>query len=173
MGLLFLMTFGLLVFTEHGEWKIFLFSMSCCVMPCGVAIWQGMAFIHQVHNTRDDRPYLSGGVQSEDLEKMSGVSEMIREGAEAFLATQYKKIAVTAGVASVVLFVVYLFREPPKEEDVNRFTAACAVTLSFLLGAACSSASGYAGLALAVHANLAVARCAVEVAPFPDSEIDA
>jgi len=97
-----------------------------------------------------------------EIAAMSRVAEMIREGAEAFLSVQYHRIFLTSIVTTVLLFFIYIFRDPPALSSLGRGTVAVAVVISFLLGAACSSAAGYCGLSLAVHGNLKVALAAAE-----------
>jgi hypothetical protein len=75
---------------------------------------------------------------------MRAVSEPIREGAEAFFATQYTAIAKIAGVVSATLVFLYLLRPPTF--GVPTTLLALLVGVSFLLGAACSAFAGFVGL---------------------------
>ena len=80
---------------------------------------------------------------------MTEVSDAIREGADGFFATQYGLISKLAIALSVVIYLIYSARALTKEQEdagLSRQTFACLTTFSFLLGAACSGASGYVGM---------------------------
>ena len=84
--------------------------------------------------------YLARGVVRSDpgTETMVAISDAIHVGAMAFLAREYRTLVVFAIVVSLVLGVV-----------VGYGTAIC-----FLVGAACSAATGYAGMWIALKANV-------------------
>jgi len=84
---------------------------------------------------------------------MQEIASAIREGAEAFMARQYKTIAIMAVVLAAVLYGGYL---------AYPLTAPLAmkVVFSFLVGAACSGLSGYTGMFVSIRANLRTAAAA-------------
>jgi K(+)-stimulated pyrophosphate-energized sodium pump len=83
-------------------------------------------------------------------DKMREISAAIQEGAGAYLARQYKAV----GVVAVVLFVL-LWGAGIWSETFGLLTA-----VGFLIGAAASALSGYAGMAIAVRANVRTAESA-------------
>lgn len=91
---------------------------------------------------------------------MRGVSEPIREGSEAFFATQYTAIAKIALVVSVTLLFLYMLRPPTF--GVPTLMLAVLVAISFLLGAACSAFAGFVGLWVSVRANVRVTEAATK-----------
>ena len=70
-------------------------------------------------------------------------SEAVREGAEAFLKSEYKILAIFVIVVAIVLLI--LGKASPSMSPWTAF--------AFVLGALCSMASGYAGMSIAVRAN--------------------
>ena len=85
--------------------------------------------------------------------EMQEIAAAIREGAEAFMARQYKTIAIMAVVLAAVLYAGYA---------IYPLTAPLAVkvVISFLIGAACSGISGYTGMFVSIRANLRTAAAA-------------
>jgi K(+)-stimulated pyrophosphate-energized sodium pump len=85
--------------------------------------------------------------------EMQEIAASIREGAEAFMARQYKTIAIMAIVLAILLYAGYRFYP---------LTAPLAtkVVISFLIGAACSGISGYTGMFVSIRANLRTAAAA-------------
>jgi len=99
--------------------------------------------------------YLARDVLSRDrgTPAMQQVAEMIFEGAMAFLSRQYRTIAWLAAVTAVVIGVlVGIFA---KDSGQGVLTA-----IAFLLGAFCSSISGYIGMYISVRSNLRTASAA-------------
>jgi K(+)-stimulated pyrophosphate-energized sodium pump len=70
-------------------------------------------------------------------------SDAVREGAEAFLKSEYKILAIFVIVVAIVLFVVGKINP-----SMSPWTA-----FAFVLGALSSMAAGYAGMSIAVRAN--------------------
>ncbi len=82
--------------------------------------------------------------QGAGSEKMVQIGNHIREGAMAFLAREYKVLAIFVLAVSVLLLVGY--------EGALRF-----VTLSFVVGAFCSALAGMIGMRVATAANVRTA----------------
>ncbi len=82
-------------------------------------------------------------------EKMQVIGQAVQEGAQAFLARQFKTLAVFAAIAFLALFVL------PGDASV-RFGR----SIFFVVGASFSAAIGYLGMSLAVRANVRVAAAA-------------
>src|SRR3989338_3649781 len=77
-------------------------------------------------------------------EKMQQIASAIKEGAMAYMARQYKTIAIFAVIIAVALF--FLFSLP--------------VALGFILGAILSAVSGYIGMSLSVRSTVRTAQSA-------------
>ncbi|MDZ7289629.1 MAG: sodium-translocating pyrophosphatase [candidate division KSB1 bacterium] len=90
---------------------------------------------------------------------MRTISDAIREGAEAFLARQYKTIyALTIPVAAII-FILYAFMRPATEHDPVPSTVQLAtyVAASFIFGAICSGIAGYMGMFVSIRSNIRTA----------------
>ncbi len=85
--------------------------------------------------------------------EMRVISDAIREGAEAFLARQYKTIGILAVVISVIVFLGYNFS--PRTHDV-----AVKTVVAFLVGAICSGLAGFTGMYVSIRANIRTASAA-------------
>ncbi len=85
--------------------------------------------------------------------EMQAISNAIREGAEAFLARQYKTIGILAVVIAVVVFVGY--NVSPRTHDV-----ALKTVIAFLVGAICSGLAGFTGMYVSIRANIRTAAAA-------------
>jgi len=85
-------------------------------------------------------------------EKMQEIAEAIREGAMAFLKRQYGTIATFALVLALVIFLIYV--------TTGKFAYGWHTSLAFILGALCSSISGYVGMYISVRANVRTAAAA-------------
>lgn len=94
--------------------------------------------------------------------EMQKISDAIQEGAEAYLARQYKTIAALAVVVALVIAIGYgFFRTGLANDPVNSAKVlALYVTFSFLLGALSSGIAGYMGMWIAIRANIRVAAAA-------------
>ena len=94
---------------------------------------------------------------------MQRISDAIQQGAEAYLARQYKTIAALALLVAVVLGVGYGFFRTGLTTDPVRDARVLAlyVTLSFLLGALSSGIAGFMGMWVSIRANIRTASAAV------------
>jgi K(+)-stimulated pyrophosphate-energized sodium pump len=107
--------------------------------------------------------FLAKQVLSADTGKpeMKEIADAIREGAEAFLARQYRTIGLLSIVAAAAIFLFYhINRDVQNIADMGQRTA-FRVTLSFLAGAACSAIAGYIGMFVSIRANLRTAAAAM------------
>lgn len=80
----------------------------------------------------------------EGTEYMREISLRIREGADAFINHEYKKVAIYAVVIAIILGIL----------------TAWYVSIAFLIGALMSSLAGYLGMKAATRANVRVAEAA-------------
>jgi K(+)-stimulated pyrophosphate-energized sodium pump len=85
--------------------------------------------------------------------EMQAISNAIREGAEAFLARQYKTIGILAVVIAIIVFCGYNFS--PRTHDV-----AIKTVIAFLVGAVCSGLAGFTGMYVSIRANIRTASAA-------------
>src|ERR1700744_5501096 len=85
--------------------------------------------------------------------EMRVISDAIREGAEAFLARQYKTIGILAVVIAVIVFAGYTLS--PRPHDV-----ALKTVVGFLVGAICSGLAGFTGMYVSIRANIRTAAAA-------------
>jgi len=93
--------------------------------------------------------------------EMQKISDAIREGAEAFLARQYKTIAMLSVVTAALIFGFYHFNRDVKNIAEMGAGTAWKITLSFVVGALCSSVAGYIGMFVSVRANIRTATAAM------------
>jgi K(+)-stimulated pyrophosphate-energized sodium pump len=87
----------------------------------------------------------AGWVTKQDAgsDRMQQISNAVKEGAQAFLAREYKTVAIVA----VVLFILLMF--------LGKWTA-----LGFLIGTLGSALAGYVGMMVTVRANVRTAQAA-------------
>ena len=97
-------------------------------------------------------------------DSMRAISNAIQEGAEAYLARQYKTIGVLAVAVAAVLAIGYgVLRNTTASDPVSDpKILATFITLSFLLGALSSGVAGFMGMWIAIRANIRVAAAATE-----------
>src|SRR3954463_12675741 len=97
----------------------------------------------------------------EGTDNMKNIAHAVQEGANAYLARQFRTLAVFAVVAFLLLLAL-----PADDLTVRVFRS-----LFFLVGAGFSGAVGYLGMSLAVRANLRVAAAANETGREPAMRI--
>ena len=97
---------------------------------------------------------------------MQRISNAIQEGAEAFLARQYKTIAVLSVVVAALIYVGYAFFRPAEADSAENGAAIAGGTLAlyttgaFLLGAVCSGIAGFIGMWVSIRTNIRTAAAA-------------
>jgi K(+)-stimulated pyrophosphate-energized sodium pump len=109
--------------------------------------------------------YLARDVLSRDKgpQAMQDVADTIREGADAFVKRQYTTIALLALVGAVVIGLVIGIVETRDVADVRDLAGApigIMTAIAFLVGAACSMASGIIGMFISVRSNVRTAAAA-------------
>ncbi len=109
--------------------------------------------------------YLARDVLSRDKgpQAMQDVGDTIREGADAFIRRQYSTIGALALVAAVVIGVVIGLVENTSVADVPALAGVkigVLTAIAFLVGAACSMASGIIGMTISVRSNVRTAAAA-------------
>ena len=108
--------------------------------------------------------YLARDVLRRDTgtKEMEDVAATIYEGAVAFIRRQYVTIALLAIVGAVVIGVVISFFETENVADTSVYGVELGfrTAIAFLVGAACSMASGIIGMFVAVKANVRTAAAA-------------
>jgi K(+)-stimulated pyrophosphate-energized sodium pump len=109
--------------------------------------------------------YLARNVLNRDTgtDAMRDVAGTIHEGAVAFIRRQYTTIALVALVAAVVIGIVIYLVETPDVADVPSLAGlpiAVMTAVAFLVGAACSMASGIIGMYVSVRSNVRTAAAA-------------
>jgi H(+)-translocating pyrophosphatase len=94
--------------------------------------------------------------------EMQAVAEPIKEGAEGYFHTQYGMIAKISLVFAVALFVMYASKDETSVagQPISPLALGTVTMLTFLIGAACSALSGYAGMWVSVRANVRVSAAA-------------
>jgi K(+)-stimulated pyrophosphate-energized sodium pump len=103
--------------------------------------------------------------EPEGTEKMKEIATSIQEGAKAYLSRQFRTLGVFLAILAVALFFVL-----PVSDSVTTSLLGMSPSLSirvgrslaFLLGAGASMLTGYAGMWLAVRANVRTANAARE-----------
>jgi K(+)-stimulated pyrophosphate-energized sodium pump len=96
--------------------------------------------------------------QDDGTPEMRVISDAIREGAEAFLARQYKTIFFLTIPVAAIIYALYAWIRPPSHFDpvpVNQLAMYTAG--SFIFGAICSAVAGYVGMFVSIRANIRTA----------------
>jgi K(+)-stimulated pyrophosphate-energized sodium pump len=109
--------------------------------------------------------YLAWDVLNRDKgpQAMQDVGDMIREGADAFVKRQYTTIGMLALVGAVVIGAVITLvetREVADVPDLAGLPIGIMTAAAFLVGAACSMASGIIGMFISVRSNVRTAAAA-------------
>jgi K(+)-stimulated pyrophosphate-energized sodium pump len=108
--------------------------------------------------------YLARDVLSRDqgTKEMQDVAGTIFEGAVAFIRRQYSTIGLLALVGAVVIGAVITIFETQEVADTNvfGFDLGWRTGVAFLVGAACSMASGIIGMYISVRSNVRTAAAA-------------
>jgi K(+)-stimulated pyrophosphate-energized sodium pump len=95
----------------------------------------------------------------EGTEKMKEIARAIQEGAKAYLSRQFRTLGIFLALLTVVLF----FALPvPKDTVHSAIAIRLGRSIAFILGAVFSATTGYAGMWLAVRANVRTANAARE-----------
>ena len=97
----------------------------------------------------------------EGTERMQEIAKAVQEGASAYLARQFRTLAV---FAVVVFFLLYLLPADTTSLKVGR-------SIFFIIGALFSAVTGYVGMWLAVRANVRVAAAARDGGEQPAMKI--
>jgi len=85
-------------------------------------------------------------------EKMQEIANAIKEGAGAFLKRQYTTIAILSITLAVIIFLIYAIS--------GKVSYGWHTSIAFILGALCSSISGYVGMYISVRSNSRAASAA-------------
>jgi K(+)-stimulated pyrophosphate-energized sodium pump len=95
--------------------------------------------------------------------EMQRISDAIQQGAEAYLARQYRTITMLSIVVAAVIYVGYAFlRKGNASDPVNDpKTLALYITVSFILGALSSGIAGYVGMWVSIRSNIRTAAAAL------------
>lgn len=95
---------------------------------------------------------------------MQRISNAIKTGAEAFMRRQNKTIITLAVLVAALIFIIYGFVRAHNANDPVSSTTTLALwtTLSFVLGALCSVASGYIGMWTSIRTNIRTASAATK-----------
>ncbi len=108
--------------------------------------------------------YLARDVLARDTgtAEMQDVAGTIFEGAVAFIRRQYTTIGILAVVGAVVIGAIITVFETEQVADTNTFglDLGWRTGLAFIVGAACSMASGIIGMYISVKANVRTAAAA-------------
>jgi K(+)-stimulated pyrophosphate-energized sodium pump len=127
-------------------------QLQLIILPAGI-----IAILFALYLARD---VLSRDTGTQAMEEVAGT---IYEGAVAFIRRQYSTIAVLAVVGAVVIGVVIGLVESADVADVPKLAGlpiGVMTGFAFLVGAACSMASGIIGMLISVKANVRTASAA-------------
>ena len=95
--------------------------------------------------------------------EMQRISDAIQQGAEAYLARQYRTISMLAILVAAVIYVGYAFLRPsnPSDPVSDPKVLALYITVSFILGALSSGIAGYVGMWVSIRSNIRTAAAAL------------
>jgi len=95
----------------------------------------------------------------EGTEKMKQIARAIQKGASAYLNRQFRTVGVFIGILTVALFFIL---PVPSNAVHAAWTIRLGRSVAFILGAGFSALTGFAGMWLAVRANVRTANAARE-----------
>ena len=126
-------------------------TLQLIILPAGI-----IAVLFALYLARD---VLARDTGTKEMEDVAGT---IFEGAVAFIRRQYTTIAILAVVGAVVIGAVITFFETKAVAETDTFglDLGWRTGLAFLVGAACSMASGIIGMYISVKANVRTAAAA-------------
>ena len=126
-------------------------TLQLIILPAGI-----IAVLFAVYLARD---VLSRDTGTKEMEDVAGT---IFEGAVAFIRRQYTTIGILALVGAVVIGAVITAFETKEVAETDTFgiNLGLRTGLAFLVGAACSMASGIIGMYISVKANVRTAAAA-------------
>jgi K(+)-stimulated pyrophosphate-energized sodium pump len=95
--------------------------------------------------------------------EMQRISDAIQQGAEAYLARQYRTISMLAILVAALIYCGYAFLRTPNPSDPvsDPRQLALYVTVSFVLGALSSGVAGYIGMWVSIRSNIRTAAAAL------------
>ena len=126
-------------------------TLQLIILPAGI-----IAVLFALYLARD---VLSRDTGTKEMEDVAGT---IFEGAVAFIRRQYTTIGILALVGAVVIGAVISVFETKEVAETDTFGISLGwrTGLAFLVGAACSMASGIIGMYISVKANVRTAAAA-------------
>ena len=127
-------------------------SLQLIILPAGI-----IAILFAIYLARD---VLSRDTGTPEMEAVAGT---IYEGAVAFIRRQYTTIAILAVVASILVGILITLIETKSVADVPKLAGlpiGIMTAIAFIVGAACSMASGIIGMFISVKANVRTASAA-------------
>jgi K(+)-stimulated pyrophosphate-energized sodium pump len=126
-------------------------ALQLIVLPAGI-----IAILFALYLARD---VLARDTGTKEMEDVAGT---IFEGAVAFIRRQYTTISVLAVVGAVVIAAVITIFETKAVADTDIFGLDLGIRtgIAFLVGAACSMASGIIGMYISVKSNVRTAAAA-------------
>jgi K(+)-stimulated pyrophosphate-energized sodium pump len=126
-------------------------TLQLIILPAGI-----IAILFALYLARD---VLSRDTGTKEMEDVAGT---IFEGAVAFIRRQYTTIGVLALVGAVVIGAIISIFETKQVAETNTFglDLGWRTSLAFLVGAACSMASGIIGMYISVKSNVRTAAAA-------------
>ena len=95
----------------------------------------------------------------EGTQKMKDIAHAIQVGAKAYLSRQFRTLGIFLAILTVVLFFIL---PAPENAEHSELVIKLGRSLAFILGAGFSAITGYAGMWLAVRANVRTANAARE-----------